>query len=50
MCYIYFYIVATDEQLQKVKVEYITLPGWKTNTEDIRTFQDLTTEGTGLCP
>lgn len=24
-----------------VQVEYITLPGWKTSTEDVREFNDL---------
>ncbi|XP_052271930.1 adenylosuccinate synthetase-like [Dreissena polymorpha] len=32
---------ATDEVLKKVEVEYLTLPGWKTNTEDVRKFADL---------
>jgi len=32
---------ASDEDLQKIKVEYKTLPGWLTNTEDVRKFGDL---------
>ena len=24
-----------------MKVEYLTLPGWKTNTEEVRNFKDL---------
>ncbi|KAL4238343.1 hypothetical protein ACF0H5_003053 [Mactra antiquata] len=32
---------ATDEELKRVKVEYLTLPGWKTNTESVRSFNDL---------
>ena len=36
-----FYLTATDEVLKKVEVEYLTLPGWKTNTEDVRRFADL---------
>ncbi|ESO86163.1 hypothetical protein LOTGIDRAFT_220834 [Lottia gigantea] len=32
---------ACDEVLQKVKVEYLTLPGWETSTENIRKFNDL---------
>lgn len=32
---------ATDEILQKVEVEYLTLPGWNTNTENVRSFDDL---------
>ena len=32
---------ASDDDLQKVKVEYLTLPGWKTNTEDVRKWEDL---------
>ena len=27
--------------LQKVEVEYLSLPGWKSNTEDVRSFKDL---------
>ncbi|XP_046327868.1 adenylosuccinate synthetase-like [Haliotis rufescens] len=32
---------ASDEDLLKVEVEYVTLPGWKSNTENIRTLADL---------
>ncbi|XP_050405137.2 adenylosuccinate synthetase isoform X1 [Patella vulgata] len=32
---------ASDEVLQKVKVEYLTLPGWETSTENVRKFTDL---------
>jgi len=32
---------ASDEDLSKVEVDYLTLPGWKVSTEDARTFQDL---------
>ena len=34
-------LAATDEDLKKVKVEYLTMPGWKTNTEEVRSFKDL---------
>ena len=33
--------LATDEDLQKVEVEYLTMPGWCTNTEEVRQFDDL---------
>ncbi|KAK3608663.1 hypothetical protein CHS0354_042675 [Potamilus streckersoni] len=35
---------ATDEDLKKVTVEYITLPGWKKNTENVRSFKELPKE------
>ncbi|KAL3874658.1 hypothetical protein ACJMK2_037640 [Sinanodonta woodiana] len=35
---------ATDEELKKAEVEYITLPGWKTNTENVRCFKELPEE------
>lgn len=37
----YLCFIATDEDLKRVKVEYLTLPGWKTNTESVRSFNDL---------
>ena len=32
---------ASDEDLLRIKVEYVTLPGWKTNTEAVRKWEDL---------
>ncbi|KAK7503763.1 hypothetical protein BaRGS_00004886 [Batillaria attramentaria] len=32
---------ASDDDLLRIKVEYITLPGWKTSTESVRKFSDL---------
>ncbi|XP_052769474.1 adenylosuccinate synthetase-like [Mya arenaria] len=32
---------ATDEELKQVEVEYLTMPGWCTNTENVRQFSDL---------
>lgn len=32
---------ASDEDLQKVKVEYSVLPGWKEKTENARKFSEL---------
>ena len=34
-------ISALDEDLQRVKVEYLTLPGWQQDTSNARTFSDL---------
>lgn len=38
------YFTATDEKLKSVKVEYLTLKGWKQNTANVRSFQDLPVE------
>lgn len=32
---------ASDDDLKRLEVEYLTLPGWKTNTEDVRKWEDL---------
>ncbi|KAL5008005.1 hypothetical protein ScPMuIL_013586 [Solemya velum] len=32
---------ALDEDLCRVKVEYLTFPGWMSNTEDVRKFSEL---------
>ncbi|XP_066280649.1 adenylosuccinate synthetase isozyme 1 B-like [Branchiostoma lanceolatum] len=32
---------ANQEILKQVEVEYCTMPGWKTNTENLRSFKDL---------
>ncbi|CAL1540954.1 unnamed protein product [Lymnaea stagnalis] len=32
---------ASDDDLQQVEVEYITLPGWKESTESVRKFSEL---------
>ncbi|OQR77799.1 adenylosuccinate synthetase-like [Tropilaelaps mercedesae] len=32
---------ASLDELAKVQVEYVTLPGWKTSTEECRRFEDL---------
>ena len=32
---------ASDDDLQRLKVEYKILPGWKTSTENVRKFSDL---------
>lgn len=32
---------ASDEDLKRVEVEYITLPGWMSSTEEVRIFADL---------
>ncbi|KAK7105006.1 hypothetical protein V1264_019632 [Littorina saxatilis] len=29
------------DDLKRLEVEYLTLPGWKTNTEDVRKWEDL---------
>ena len=34
-------LTASLDELQNVEVEYLTLPGWKTCTSEIRTFEDL---------
>ncbi|XP_014786575.1 adenylosuccinate synthetase [Octopus bimaculoides] len=34
-------IPASDEDLKRVEVEYLTLPGWLTSTENVRKFEDL---------
>lgn len=33
--------LASMEVLAEVEVEYITLPGWKTNIRDVRKYSDL---------
>lgn len=33
--------LALDEDLCRVEVEYLTLPGWKTDTSGARKFTDL---------
>ena len=33
--------VAHQDVLKEVEVEYITMPGWKSNTEQLRNFEDL---------
>ncbi|CAH1365313.1 unnamed protein product [Tenebrio molitor] len=35
------YFPSTASDLAEVEVEYITLPGWKTSTENVRKFNDL---------
>ncbi|XP_019874950.1 adenylosuccinate synthetase [Aethina tumida] len=35
------YFPSTASDLSQVEVEYITMPGWQTSTEDVRTFEDL---------
>jgi len=35
------YIPSTLEELSKVKVDYLTLPGWKTNIAGITKFAEL---------
>ena len=32
---------ASNEELDQLEVEYITLPGWKTDTTSVRKFEDL---------
>lgn len=32
---------ASDEDLQNIEVEYLTLPGWKCSTENTRSFSEL---------
>lgn len=32
---------ASDDDLLRIEVEYVTLPGWKTSTEGIRKWEDL---------
>ena len=32
---------ASMEVLAEVEVEYLTLPGWKTNIRDVRKYSDL---------
>ena len=41
ICHGSFYFIASLEILDKVEVEYITLPGWKTSIQDCKTFDDL---------
>jgi len=36
-----WFFTATDEELKSVKVDYLTLKGWKQNTENVRSFADL---------
>ena len=36
-----FYISATQSEFVGMEVEYVTLPGWKTSTADVRQFADL---------
>jgi hypothetical protein len=40
---VFFFLsyLALDEDLCRVKVEYLTLPGWKTDTSGARKFADL---------
>ena len=33
--------VAEQTQLERVEVEYVTLPGWKTSTSCLKSFSDL---------
>ncbi|KAG2460356.1 PURA2 synthetase, partial [Polypterus senegalus] len=35
------YFPANMDVLNKVTVDYVTLPGWETNTENVRSFEDL---------
>lgn len=35
------YFPATQEELSKVKVEYVSVPGWKQDTSQVRKFNDL---------
>lgn len=35
------YYPGSISELAKVEVEYITVPGWETSTENVRTFSDL---------
>uniref|UniRef100_H3AR52 Adenylosuccinate synthetase n=1 Tax=Latimeria chalumnae TaxID=7897 RepID=H3AR52_LATCH len=37
----FFPVLANQEVLTKVEVQYVTFPGWKTDTSSARTFNDL---------
>ena len=37
----YSLTVAHQDVLKEVEVEYITMPGWNSNTEQVRIFEDL---------
>ena len=39
MCF--FVAIASLADLEKIEVEYETLPGWKTSLSDIRKYEDL---------
>ena len=36
-----FCFLAAAEDLKRVEVEYLTLPGWKTDTSNARSFKEL---------
>ncbi|CAH1110952.1 unnamed protein product [Psylliodes chrysocephalus] len=38
------YFPSTASDLNEVEVEYLTMPGWKENIEDVREFKDLPAE------
>ena len=35
------YFPSSASDLDKVEVEYVSMPGWKTSTEHVREFKDL---------
>lgn len=37
----FFWFSASNEELDAVEVEYVTIPGWKSDTTSIRKFEDL---------
>ncbi len=39
--YLSIYVAASNEDLDQVEVEYITIPGWKSDITKVRKFEDL---------